>query len=204
MLKTISGALTVLLLSPFSAQADGYLFDTGNRVVYDGAGDCVYTSFWDPQDAIAGCDNVVSVVESEPIEFAAVEPREPIIKRVTLDTETHFDFDKATLKPEGMDKLNEVVSTLRGYDRVLNINITGHADQIGDESYNRQLALERALAVKNYLTERGSLDPNLLEMVSMGEDAPLVSCEGMRGQQLIDCLAPNRRVELDISADAVE
>lgn len=209
MFKTLTLVIPIFLISTLSVQADndGYVFGSGNSVVHDGSGDCVYTNFWDPQDAIAGCDAVVSEVESKPIEFAAVEPAAPkpsITRQVTLDAKTHFDFDKATLKPAGREALDSIIASLGNLNELLEISIAGHADRIGDASYNQQLALERAMTVRDYLSQHGSVDPNLLKVVSMGEDDPLVSCEGLRGQPLIDCLEPNRRAEVTIKAIEVE
>lgn len=209
MFKSLALALPIMLVSTLSVQADndGYVFDSGDSVVHDGSGGCVYTHYWDPQDAIAGCDVVVSEAKPEPIEFAAVEPatpKPPVTKQITLDAKTHFDFDKATLKPKGRAALDSIIASLGNVNQLLEISIAGHADRIGDASYNRQLALERAMTVRNYLAQRGSLDPNLIKVASMGEEDPLVTCEGMRGQELINCLEPNRRAEISIKAIEVE
>ena len=202
--KSIALLATLPFLT-FGAHADGYLYDSVDSVVRDGVGDCVYTSFWTPEDALRGCDAVVTKTETEQesVVFAAMEPVVPVIQQVTLDADTYFDFDQASLTPVGQDKLDAMIGTLRGYDDLLEMHITGHADRIGDEGYNQQLARKRAMAVKQYLVERGPLDPDLLKMVSMGESDPKVSCEGMRGDALIDCLAPNRRVDIDIKATEV-
>ncbi|MCW8902854.1 OmpA family protein [Sedimenticola sp.] len=200
MLKKLTQVLTTVLLFSFGAQADGYLFDHGDSVVHDSSGNCVHTGFWDPQDAYIGCDGAVAVIPNEEVIFAAVEPVMPEVRRISLDADTFFDFDKAQLKPAGTDKLDEIIESLRSNDSQLEVSITGHADRIGDDNYNRQLALERAMSVKQYLIERRTLQPDLLKVVSMGEDEPMVSCEGMHGQPLIDCLAPNRRVDISINA----
>ena len=200
MLKTLRQVLTTLLLFTFGVQADGYLFDQKDNVVHDNTGNCVHTGFWDPQDAHVGCDGAVAALPSEEVIFAAVEPVMPEVTQISLDADTFFDFDKAQLKPAGTDKLDAVIESLRGNDSQLEVRITGHADRIGGDNYNRQLALERARSVKQYLIERRTLQPDRLEIVSMGEEKPMVSCEGMRGQPLIDCLAPNRRVDISINA----
>ncbi len=201
MLKSFRPALAVLLLFTGAAQAnEGYVMDARDSVVHDSSGNCVHTGFWEPGDAFVGCDGAVAAVETEQVIFAAVEPANPTIARVTLDADTFFDFDKARLKPAGIDKLDEMIETVPRYDKLLEVRITGHADRIGDADYNQQLALERAETVKQYLLEHSTLKPDMLKMISMGEKQPIVSCEGMRGQPLIDCLAPNRRVDINIEA----
>jgi len=203
MLRTLRPVLTTLLLFSFGAQAEGYLLDQKINVVHDGSGNCVHTGFWSPQDTHVDCDGAVAAVISEEVIFAAVEPVMPEVTQISLDADTFFDFDKAQLKAAGTDKLDAMIESLRGNDSQLEVHIIGHADRIGDANYNRQLALERATSVKQYLLERRTLEADLLKTVSMGEEKPVVSCEGMRGQPLIDCLAPNRRVDINITATRI-
>lgn len=201
MLRKTTPLLAILPFLAFNAYGDGYLYDSVDSVVTDGSGDCVYTHYWTPQDALVTCaDQVVTVVEKEPVVFAAMEPVVPTLQQVTLDVDTYFEFDQATLKPAGEEKLNDLIQILGGYDELLEVHITGHADRIGAENYNRELAYDRASTVMRHLVENSALNPDLLTVFSRGEDNPQVSCEGMRGQSLIDCLAPNRRVDIDIRA----
>ena len=189
------------------AHADGYLVSAGGDVVRNAYGECVHTAYWEPGDAIVGCDGKVAEVEIvKPVavvEVVPVEPVEPQIQQVTLDAETYFGFDKSRLTTEAREKLDAVIVTLRGYNDLVQVRIVGHTDRIGNEAYNEQLGRARAESVERYLIERGPLDPEILELRSMGESDPQVRCEDLRGQALIDCLAPNRRVELSVEATEI-
>lgn len=201
MLRLLNPAVPVVLLFAAAAQADGYLTDSSGSVVQNSYGECVHTSYWEPENAVVGCDNVIAKVEvlAEPVEFAVVEPA-PMVEQITLDAATYFEFDKARLKPAAKDKLDAVIQTAGNYDDLVQVRISGHTDPIGTEAYNQRLALRRAEAVRQYLIDRGPIDPDRLTVVSRGESDPLVRCEGLQRQELIDCFAPNRRVELGIQA----
>jgi len=210
MWKTTQATMVCLWLAALAtppASAD-YLTTSSGHVVRNSSGECVHIGYWSADQAIVGCDGKVAEVEiDEPAEFAAVEPiaepEPPTIEQVTLDAETYFAFDKAELQRSATTKLDAVVSALQGYNDLLAVRISGHADRIGDASYNRDLAMERANTVASYLVGRGKLDPDLLTVVSQGESDPVVECGDRRGEALIDCLSPNRRVELDIEGTAL-
>jgi outer membrane protein OmpA-like peptidoglycan-associated protein len=71
------------------------------------------------------------------------------------------------------------------------IIITGHSDNIGSEEYNKQLGLERAEKIKQYLLKKG-LPADMIEVSSMGETDPVSSNKTHNGR------AKNRRVEITI------
>jgi OOP family OmpA-OmpF porin len=200
MLNIQMSVAALLLATSIGAFADGYLVDSSNHVVRSGSGSCVHTGYWQPEDAVVGCDGKVAVVLTPPVAVAPVTSAAPELEHVSLAFETYFDFDRADLNPIARDKLSEVISMLRGYHDLVAIRVIGHADRIGTEDYNQQLAMRRAEAVTRYLVGSDQVDPELLTIVSMGESDPLVSCPDVHGQPLIDCLAPNRRVELEVSA----
>ena len=49
--------------------------------------------------------------------------------------------------------------------------------------------------IKQHLVSHG-IDASRIRAVGKGESQPLVACKGSKGQKLIECLAPNRRVEI--------
>ncbi|MBT8052557.1 MAG: OmpA family protein [Xanthomonadales bacterium] len=102
----------------------------------------------------------------------------------------HFDFDKATLKPEAMVVLNEAAALLSKHDRVV-VEVAGHTDSRGSESYNQGLSERRANAVKNYLTSKG-VKASRLSARGYGESRPVASNDTDAGR------AENRRVEMII------
>lgn len=100
----------------------------------------------------------------------------------------HFDFDKATLKPEAMVVLNEAAALLAKHDRVV-VQVGGHTDSMGSEEYNQGLSERRAKAVQDYLVEKG-VKASRMSAMGFGESMPVASNDTEAGR------AENRRVEL--------
>jgi OOP family OmpA-OmpF porin len=129
---------------------------------------------------------------------APTPPPEPM--RVALDAETLFDFDRVELKPAGRTELDTLLRDLRGlnYEVVL---VTGHTDRIGTEQYNQGLSERRANAVRDYLVA-GGVPSAKVTARGAGESEPVTTpqqCQGRRGQELIACYQPDRRVEVEVN-----
>ncbi len=80
------------------------------------------------------------------------------------------------------------------------ITIVGYTDRIGTDAYNQKLSERRADSVKQYLVGR-SVEANRVQAIGRGKNDPVTTaetCKGMRGQRLIKCLAPDRRVEVEV------
>jgi OOP family OmpA-OmpF porin len=135
----------------------------------------------------------------------AVTDRTPVIKTVSLDTRTLFEFDRSVLTPAGRKELDAFVAELAGLEYGT-IHVTGHADRIGSKAYNVALSHHRAEAVKRYLAERGT-DAHKIEARGVGSSVPATqagACDGLKGASLIDCLHPDRRVEVEVTAQREE
>ena len=100
----------------------------------------------------------------------------------------HFDFDKATLKPEAKAVLDGAAALLNKHERVV-VEVAGHTDSMGPENYNQGLSERRANAVKDYLTAKG-VQAQRLSSRGYGESMPVASNDTEAGR------AENRRVEL--------
>jgi OOP family OmpA-OmpF porin len=102
-----------------------------------------------------------------------------------------FDFDSYAIRPESYGLIDELGQALTD-DRLRqkDIVINGHTDSTGAETYNLELSLKRALAVKTYLIENYSISTLRLEVVGYGESLPLVSNSSEANRQI------NRRVEI--------
>jgi OOP family OmpA-OmpF porin len=121
-----------------------------------------------------------------------------VIQKVSLSTDVLFDFNKAELKDAGKQKLDELASQIKDA-KVDEIIVVGHADRIGSETYNEKLSEARAQSVKDYLAERGA-KTNVIAAQGKGEAAPVTGdqCKKMAGKKLIECLQPDRRVEIEV------
>ena len=117
--------------------------------------------------------------------------------QIVMASGTLFAFDKSDLKPEGKAALDtEVVEKMKANPIYTTVRIEGHTDYLGSDEYNQALSERRANTVRNYLLAQG-VEPDRLVAVGMGEDIPLVECKGIKSRKaLIECLAPNRRVEI--------
>lgn len=101
-----------------------------------------------------------------------------------------FDFDKATLKAESYPELNRIASLMAERD-AMQIEIAGHADATGPETYNLKLSERRARSVVKYLTEKG-VDQERISVVFHGESKPIAPNNTPDGRRR------NRRVEFKI------
>jgi len=176
-----------------------YLQDARGVVARSSTGLCWRSSSWTPADSVPGCDGPLA--QAEPAKPAAapaapVAPAAPTSEKVTFSADTLFDFNKATLRPEGKQKLDDLFLKLFGMQLEV-IVATGHTDTIGSDAYNQKLSVKRAEAVKKYLVEKG-VEENRVYTEGKGESSPVVTdCKGARAAQ-IKCQQPNRRVEVEV------
>ena len=93
----------------------------------------------------------------------------------------------------------EVLPKLSRAGEIRVVNVSGHADRLGSPEYNQKLSEMRAAAVRDYLVSRG-VNESRIEVFSFGKTAPVKACPAAHGAALLECLAPNRRVVLEITA----
>jgi outer membrane protein OmpA-like peptidoglycan-associated protein len=113
-----------------------------------------------------------------------------LYETVLTDEKVRFGFDKAELSDEARAALDEFATRLRAEDENVFVEIQGHTDTIGSESYNLELGASRAEAVRRYLNLRHGLPLHRLSVISYGESAPLVDDSSREGR------SQNRRVAL--------
>jgi OOP family OmpA-OmpF porin len=181
---------------------DGHLFDTRGVVAKNGFGQCWKTTRWTPAMALAECDpDLVKKPEAmaKPAAPPAATPK-PAAQKVTLAADALFDFDKAVLRSEGKAKLDDVTSKLKGMKLEVIIAV-GHTDRIGSDKYNQKLSEKRAEAVKAHLVGKG-VEANRVYTEGKGEKQPVTGDKcgksDKRSKQLIECLQPDRRVEIEV------
>ena len=137
------------------------------------------------------------VVEAPAPVVVAKPACKPVLETITIQSEALFDFDKYTIKGKNNQVLDEAAAKIKEHDDIEFILVTGHTDKIGTDAYNQKLSERRADAVKKYLASHGIKDVRI-KSVGKGESEPVVDCTGVKGnKQIIECLAPNRRVVVD-------
>ena len=128
----------------------------------------------------------------------------PQVQKITLDSKALFDFDKAVLKPEGKAAIDsQVITKLAQVQKLDVVIVTGHTDRIGSDAYNQKLSERRADAVRDYLVSKG-VDKAKIETIGLGEKQPVVQCDQKNMKELIACLQPNRRVEVEARGEATK
>lgn len=117
--------------------------------------------------------------------------------QLSLQTDALFDFGSATLTPEGHRRLQDVLATLRQVRPTGRIEVTGHADEIGDDTANLVLSQRRADAVREALVAGGVARAAIVAN-ARGESDPKVACAGTGTAHAsrVACLAPNLRVDI--------
>jgi len=105
----------------------------------------------------------------------------------------NFDFNKATLKPEGMAKLDEAAKVM-AENADLTVAVEGHTDSVGSDAYNQKLSERRAQAAVDYLVSKGVAAARLAP-TGYGESKPVASNDTAEGR------AQNRRVDLVVTGN---
>ncbi|WP_144289979.1 OmpA family protein [Ideonella sp. A 288] len=137
---------------------------------------------------------------------------------VTLSAQVVFSFDRDTsrdMHPSSVQQLDALLDRLRAERLVLqSVRLIGHADRLnstGKGNYNQRLSERRAATVANHLVAKG-VDSRLILTEARGDTQPVEPCHPTRPaaartakdktKLLQDCLLPNRRVEVQVTARA--
>lgn len=103
-----------------------------------------------------------------------------------------FDLNSAMVKSQFRGALDNVASTLAEYPSTY-IDVYGHTDSTGSDSYNQGLSERRASSVADYLAGRGI---QRARMATMGYGESQLKCAPERSEADYQC---NRRVEIRIA-----
>lgn len=126
--------------------------------------------------------------------------------RYVLSEDILFSYAKSDLKAEGQAALDELIKTLVKLNPSESaIVVVGHSDRIGSAGYNQKLSEQRAKSVMNYLLSKG-VPADLISARGVGKSQPVTGdqCNALKGADLKTCLAPDRRVEIEVKAKTVE
>ena len=99
-------------------------------------------------------------------------------------------YDSSTVQPQFRQTLDQVADILSQY-RQTYIDVYGHTDSTGSDSYNQALSERRAVAVADYLASRG-VQPARIGTRGFGKSQPVASNDTPAGR------SQNRRVEIII------
>jgi OOP family OmpA-OmpF porin len=128
-------------------------------------------------------------------------PKKPAVISVT--STGLFEFNRSALTPDARAKLDqEIVARGQEFASIALVHVDGHADRLGSAQYNQRLSEKRADAVRAYLVSKG-FDASKIETLGSGKTNQVKSCPDKTGgkadrKALIECLAPNRRVVVEL------
>jgi len=110
---------------------------------------------------------------------------------IEITEKIFFQTNKSKIKSESFGLLDEIAAILVAHDEIKKVEIAGHTDSQGRDSYNLKLSDARAHAVMDYLAAHG-VDVATLEAKGYGETDPKADNDTEEGR------AMNRRVEFRI------
>lgn len=119
--------------------------------------------------------------------------RKVAVGEVSALRHVFFEFGKATLQESSNDELNMMISMMK-QNETMQVEISGHTDDVGSDVFNKKLSQQRADAVKKYLTDNG-INTRRIKSIGYGEERPIVSNDDESGGREI-----NRRVEFKVIA----
>ena len=177
-------AATGLLLTVFAGpvQADpsyAVVHDSNGNSIHNTYGNCVHTKWLSDKDV---CPTGVNFTEEE--------------------RTVYFEFNKATLTKEGRHRLGALVAKIKATGPLQSVQVVGYADRIGTASYNEKLSKKRAEAVHAFLVAHGLMNSSVGKTRWLGDSEPSADCPaGMKRPALIQCLQPDRKVEVEVVYD---
>ncbi|MBV1787017.1 OmpA family protein [Marinobacterium sp. D7] len=171
----------------------GYVTNSAGDIWRTSAGECWHNSAWNKELAVVGCDGMMAAAEEPKMEEKPAEPMYTMMAD-TKKFALYFDFDSTEV-----GDTSNIVNYIGTLSSLKAIKLVGHADPIGSEAYNEKLSKRRAEAVAAKLADAG-VDSSKMEIGYLGESSPIANCSG-RGAELIACLRPDRRVDVEISGE---
>ena len=116
----------------------------------------------------------------------------PKVKTITISLNVEFEFDKATVLTIYSEQLATIAAAMQAHNDI-QLVLEGHTDSVGTDTYNADLSLRRAEAVKQKLSEDYAIADNRISTRGFGESRPIASNDSDQGR------ARNRRVVGEMS-----
>ncbi|MBW9461474.1 porin OmpA [Kluyvera sp. EC_51] len=132
---------------------------------------------------------------------AAAVVAAPQPQRFNLKSDVMFGYDSAALTAEGKAAIAQLYHNpgMQPANDKTTV-VIGYSDRTGAANYNQQLSAQRAQAVADELVALGMPAGNITaEGHGVSDSVTGASCDGQSGQQLINCLAPDRHVVVEIT-----
>ena len=188
---TLSGLICLILASAIVSAEQNYHAVWTNPdgvIVRNSDGECVRNHLR-MSGPVEACGDPMPVAETT---------EEPVVEQSKeLSARALFGFDRSVLTSAGQAAIDTALAEV-GRDWVITaVQVVGHTDQIGTEAYNQRLSEERAAAVADHLRAQSNMTNVSITAIGRGMSDPVVTCDSdLARDDLIECLAPNRRATL--------
>ena len=179
-----AGVITVAATATSAQNVDNWVNSSGLAWKNGDGTLCWRDASWTPATAAKGCDGFLAP------KAAAAAKSSVTQSKITLQADTLYDFDKATLKAEGQATLDKIAKDLSKIKLEVIIAV-GNTDSVGTDAYNMALGQRRAQSVKAYLVSKG-VDGSRIYTESKGKSNPVASNATAEGR------AKNRRTDIEV------
>jgi len=184
----LASVITVSASAAMASGSDNWQNGDGSLNWKNGDGTlCWRDNSWTPATAAKGCDGALT---------SGAAASGVSQSKITLQADTLYDFDKASLKPEGMATLDKIAADLKKIKLEVIIAV-GNTDSVGTDAYNMALGQRRAQSVKAYLTSKG-VDGSRIYTESKGKSNPVATNATEEGR------AKNRRTDIEVVGTAAK
>lgn len=113
-----------------------------------------------------------------------------VFETVMTDEQVRFGLNQTDLSPEAKAALDAFADLISSEEKSVYIEIQGHTDSQGNESYNLGLGQRRAESVRRYLNSAHGFPLHRMSVISYGQREPIATNDTAEGR------AQNRRVAL--------
>ncbi|MBU3579450.1 OmpA family protein [Polynucleobacter sp. 73C-SIWE] len=186
----LAGVISVAATAASAQNVDNWVNATGTAWKNGDGTLCWRDASWTPATAAKGCDGALAPKAAAPARSGVSQ------SKITLQADTLYDFDKATLKPEGQATLDKIARDLSKIKLEVIIAV-GNTDSVGSDAYNMALGQRRAQSVKAYLVSKG-VDGSRIYTESKGKSNPVASNATAEGR------AKNRRTDIEVVGTAAK
>jgi OOP family OmpA-OmpF porin len=183
-----AGVITVAATATSAQNVDNWVNSSGLAWKNGDGTLCWRDASWTPATAAKGCDGFLAP------KAAAAAKSSVTQSKITLQADTLYDFDKATLKAEGQATLDKIAKDLSKIKLEVIIAV-GNTDSVGTDAYNMALGQRRAQSVKAYLVSKG-VDGSRIYTESKGKSNPVASNATAEGR------SKNRRTDIEVVGTA--
>jgi outer membrane protein OmpA-like peptidoglycan-associated protein len=139
-------------------------------------------------------DAKVVDLAGKPLDLQVKETKTEI--RIELSADVLFDFDKADIRPQAKEQLQQAAELIREHAKKSTVTIEGHTDGKGADDYNQKLSDRRAQSVRDYFVKVEKLSGVKFSTKGFGRTKPVAANTKPDGSDDPDGRQKNRRVEI--------